>query len=239
MKVIILAGGKGTRLLDSAKNIPKSLVEIAGKPILQHQIDLLEQHGLTDIRFSLGHKADQIIKYLEGKPRTNPFGIIRGKYEYVIEPKSLGTGGAIKFASQNLKDAFMVLNGDILSNIDFSKFIQKYQNVSRETLGIIGAYYLQDARDFGLVDIENDKIVRFLEKPKQEQPGYVNTGIYILSPKIFSNVSRETFSIEQDIFPKIAKNNQLAVYIHKGYWTDLGTEERLNEAQKLNQHNNI
>ena len=85
--------------------ISKLLVKVAGKPILQHQIDLLAKHDLNDIRFSLGYKAEQIIDYLNGK------------YEYIKETRPLGTGGAIKFASKDLDEDFMVLNGDILSNV--------------------------------------------------------------------------------------------------------------------------
>lgn len=222
MKVIILAGGKATRLPQSAKNIPKSLVDVAGKPILQHQIDLLEKHGLNDVRFSLGYMADKIIDYLDGH------------YEYIVEPKLLGTGGAIKFASRDLKEDFMVLNGDILSDINLSEFIAKYQyndNVSRQTLGVISLFFQEDASDYGLVRIENERVMDFLEKPSQKCSGHINTGFYILSPKIFENVSRETFSIERDIFPEMVRKGQLVVYIHKGYWTDLGTEERLEKAK--------
>lgn len=220
MKVIILAGGKATRLPNSAKNIPKSLVDVAGKPILQHQIDLLERHGLTDIRFSLGYMADKIIKYLNGK------------YEYLIEPKPLGTGGAIKFASQDLKEDFMALNGDVLSDINLSDFIAKYQyNVSRETLGALSLFFCKDASDYGLIETEKNKVINFLEKPKHKCSGYINAGIYILSPQIFENVSRETFSIEHDIFPNLAQNKQLIAYIHKGFWMDVGTEERLDKIR--------
>lgn len=218
MKVIILAGGKGTRLPHSAKNIPKSLVEIAGKPILQHQLDLLKKHGLNDIRLSLGYKSAHIIDYT------------KGKYEYVIESQPLGTGGAIKFASKNLKEEFMVLNGDILCDINFSKFIAAHKaNVSRETLGTLAVYYSK-AKDFGLIRIKNNRITEFLEKPQSPVLGYQSVGFYILNPKIFENVSRETFSIEHDIFQELAKKGKLSAFIHKGFWTDLGTEERLKQV---------
>ena len=222
MKVIILAGGKGTRLPESAKNIPKPLVKVGNKPILQHQIDLLKEHGLSDIRFSLGYKADQIINHL------------KGKYEYVIEPEPLGTGGAIKFASRDLKEDFMVLNGDILSDINLSEFIAKYQyndNVSRQTLGAISLFFQNDASDYGLVQIENERVTDFLEKPNQKCSGHINAGFYILSPVIFQNIQNRSFSIEKEVFPKLARNKALIAFIHRGWWTDVGTEERLNEIK--------
>ncbi len=271
MKVIILAGGKGTRLPKSAKNIPKSLVEIGGKPLLQHQIDLLQKHGLTDIRLSLGYRAEKIIEYLKKQdldivlervmrpsghgPRPKRRGSEaeslsparwagRGKrkdniqilnIEYTVEPEPLGTGGAIKFASKDLKKDFMVLNGDILTDINLSKFISKYQynnNVSRQTLGAIGLFYCEDTSDYGLVKIKKERILNFLEKPKEKCSGYINAGIYILSPTIFCNVKKTSFSIEKDIFPKLSKKRQLIAYIHQGFWTDLGTEERLRETKR-------
>ena len=274
MKVIILAGGKATRLPKSAKNIPKPLVKIAGKPILQHQVDLLEKHGLTDIRLSLGYRAEQIIEHLErdfgycprvgykvragtvstegGRARTESLSPARwagrGKredntrnlsIEYIIESEPLGTGGAIKLASRDLKEDFMVLNGDILSDINLSEFITKYlasriqeqYNISRETLGAISLFFQNDASDYGLVQIENERVTDFLEKPSQKCSGHINAGFYILSPRVFENVSRETFSIEKDIFPEMVKKGQLTAYIHKGYWTDLGTEKRLEKAK--------
>lgn len=214
MKIIILAGGKATRLPKSAKNIPKPLVEIGKKTILQHQIDLLKKHGLFDIRLSLGYVADQIIEYLNGK------------YKYIIEPKPLGTGGAIKFASKDLKEDFMVLNGDILSNIDFSEFIKSHKK------NTIAAWHCEDCCDYGMIEIKGKKITKFLEKPTNKCAGYINAGFYILSPNIFKNIKKTSFSIETDVFPNLAKNGDLFAYIHKGYWTDVGTEDRLEEAKK-------
>jgi len=219
MKVIILAGGRGTRLPQSAKNIPKPLVEVGGKTMLQHQIDLLKKHGLSDIKLSLGYKADQIIRCLNGN------------YEYIIESKPLGTGGAIKLASKDLKEEFMVLNGDILSEINFSDFLNFHKNSPQNNS--LTAWYCPEPRDdYGFLSIKNNKILEFQEKPSSPITGYINAGFYILSPKIFKNVSRETFSIEKDIFPKLAKRGDLATYIYKGYWTDAGTEERLKEARE-------
>lgn len=218
MKIIILAGGKATRLPKSAKDIPKPLVKVGKKTILQHQVDLLKKHDLTDIRFSLGYMADKIIKYLNGK------------YEYIIEPEPLGTGGGIKFASKDLKEDFIVLNGDILSDINFSKFIKSHEN--NKTLGSIAAWYCNNCCDYGMLDIIDNKVVNFSEKPTQKCAGYINAGFYILSPEIFKNIKKTSFSIENDVFPELAKKGDLGAYIYKGYWTDLGTEERLKEARK-------
>src|SRR3989338_7980886 len=109
MKVIILAGGRGTRLPNSAKDIPKVLVPIRGKTtMLDHQLELLLAHGLSDVCLSLGFRADQIIKHLHDIGKTH--------IEYRVESEPLGTGGAVRFASQDMKGDFMVLNGDTISD---------------------------------------------------------------------------------------------------------------------------
>ena len=218
MKAIILAGGFGTRLAKIADGKPKPLMQVAGKTILERNIDYLLQNGINDIRLSLHHKADQIIEFCNAR-----FGA--GKFEYVIEKKPLGTGGGIRFASRDLKEKFFVLNADTLSDLDLPAF------VSHEASAIACAY-LPDARDFGLVHIEGGKATAFLEKPTIEGPGYINAGYYLLKPDVFDHVANETFMIEQEVFPYLASRGKLNAFIHQGYWTDVGTETRFKEANE-------
>jgi NDP-sugar pyrophosphorylase family protein len=223
MKVIILAGGKATRLPNSAKDLPKALVDIGGKPLLAHQLELLERHGLKDIRLSLGFKAEQIIEWLAGR------------YEYVIEPEPLGTGGALKFASRDLKEEFIAVNGDILSDLHLKDFINHWQKTltrNKELMGSLAAWQCPDARDYGLMKIRDGLVREFLEKENKRQKGYINAGFYILSPKVFQGIKKKTFSIEKEIFPRLSQRGQLAAYMHKGRWLDVGTEERLLWAKK-------
>ena len=218
MKVIILAGGKATRLPVSCKENPKSLIKIKDKPILQYQIDILEKYGLKDIRFSLGHKAEQIINYLNGR------------YEYEIEPESLGTGGAIKFAAKDLKEDFLVLNGDILADFNFSEFLKFHQNHIGENAMAIKE--LPDTSSYGVVEFDEQNLIQnFIEKENSGSRGFINAGFYVLSPKIFENIQQDKFSIERDVFPFLAKEKKLSAFIHNGQWIDVGTEERLNWAR--------
>lgn len=227
MKVIILAGGRGTRLSISASDIPKVLVKVFGKPLLLHQIEALKYHGFYDIRLGLGFRSDKVIEYVVDK--------IGGKYEWVIEDEPLGTGGAIKYASADLKDDFLVLNGDILADINLKKFVEDYKNIKKENPGILGAiaaWNCPDCRDFGLIEVAKSGICieKFLEKPKEKCSGLINAGIYILSPQIFKDITEKAFSIERDVFPKLAESGKLGYFIHNGKWTDVGTEERLRSA---------
>lgn len=221
MKVIILAGGRGTRLPDTAKDIPKVLARVGEKPMIEHQIEMLRKHGLTDLRFSLGFRAEQVIEYLGGG------------YEYVVESRPLGTGGALRFASRDLDEPFMALNGDVVGDMDIGGFLNYWNTL--ETRGGRNAILVSevgDARDFGLLKLEGEYILRFSEKPREERSGFINAGLYILEPEALRSTALETFSIENDVFPRLALEGRLYYFLHRGAWTDLGTEERLRRAHK-------
>ena len=220
MKVVILAGGRGTRLPDSAKDIPKALVKINDIPIVDHQLRLLKKHGLSDVIFSLGFRNNQLINH------------INGKYEYVVEDSPLGTGGAIKYASRSLSEPFLVLNGDILSDMNFSSFLEHFKEKDG-ILGSISVIWMENSKDYGFVRHNDGIIEEFLEKPENAISGHINAGFYILSPEIFKNKKEEAFSIEREIFPDLAKNKELAVYIHNNNWMDVGTEDRLKAARQI------
>ncbi len=216
MKVIILAGGKGTRLPDSANNIPKVLVEVAGRPILAHQLARLRAQGFNNIRLSLGYRAGDIVDWLKRNRET---------VEYVIEKESRGTGGAIKYAAEDLAEPFLVLNGDILADFDF----MAAKNAGGKHGNVISGRLLPDARDMGLlvVDRYSNAITSFLEKPGVSRPGIINAGVYVLHPELFRNMP-ESFSIEHQLFPRLVSENNLFHVSHAGeYWFDCGTEERL------------
>lgn len=220
MKAIILAGGFGTRLAKISGDKPKPLVEVAGKPIVQRQIEFLLSHGVSDIRLSLHHKADQIISFCENRWPN--------KFEYVVEPEPLGTGGGIKFASKGITEPFMVINGDILTDLDVRAF-------SKSRAHTIAGAYMEDARAFGLLNIADGKVVAFLEKPKDVQSGYINAGYYLLTPDAFAHTTQDRFMMETEVFPYLAQKGKLHAYMHHGYWIDVGTEDRWEKAHRDHQ----
>lgn len=239
MKTIILAGGRATRLPESAKDIPKVLVDVGGKPMLQHQIEQLQKHGFFDIRLALGYRAEQVITWLESyKSQSENHGL---KIDFVIEPEPLDTGGAIKFAAQELEEPFLVFNGDIVSDINVRKFSDRFSRYARSgeareknpTENLIAITYMPDARSYGIIKKRGGRVVEFLEKPSVPVPGHINAGFYILSPQIFESAKEKKFSIEKDIFPQLASQGKLRYYIHRGFWTDAGTEERLREVRRI------
>jgi NDP-sugar pyrophosphorylase family protein len=221
MKVIILAGGRATRLPKSAKKIPKALVKIKGKEVILWQISLLKKYGLNDIRLSLGFRAEKIISFLRKK---------KIKLEYRIEKRPLLTGGAIKFTAFDLKEPFMVINGDVLTDLNLKKFIDFFE---KKKSNIIALYKVKDARSYGLVKIKKNKeVIKFLEKPEKKVSGFINAGFYIFYPEIFKKIKKRKFLLEKEVLPKLVKKGKLYAFVHKGKWIDIGTEERLQFARK-------
>lgn len=218
MKVIILAGGKGTRLPVSAPDIPKALVEVHGKPILAWQLDRLIHAGFRDIRLALGFRADKIVSHLAGHARN---------VECVVEPQPLGTGGATRFASQGIGGPCMVLNGDTLADFNFPAIVAAHEPGH----GLIVSHWRDDARDFGLLELKADRVHRFLEKPKEPQGGHINAGVYILEPSDIAMLPAGFSMLETALLPHLASAGRLKHYPHGGFFDDLGTEERLGKVR--------
>lgn len=217
MKTIILAGGRGTRLPQSARDIPKALVPIHGKAILDHQLDVLARHGLTDVRLALGFRADQIVSHLA---RTG-----RRHIEHVIESEPLGTGGAVRLASRGLGGPFFVLNGDTFADFNFTSILGAHEPGA----ALMVSHWREDVGDFGLLDVADGRIRTFLEKPSEPRPGFINAGCYILEPAHLGRLGESPSMLETDLFPRLAADGFLRTFRHDGFWQDMGTEERLAE----------
>ena len=192
MKALILAGGRGKRLRPLTDKIPKSLILIYKKPLIQYSINYLKKFGINEIIICSGYKSKQIQNFLKKKKN---FGC---KIEYSIETKPLGTAGAIRNAIKNLSDeSFLVINGDIITNIDLKKILKKPNTIAANEL----------KTKFGTMEIKNNKILKFNEKT-DVQNVWMNPGLYHLSTGILKILPR-TGSLEAEIFPKLAKKNSL------------------------------
>ena len=223
MQALILAGGKGTRLRPLTVYTPKPVVPVMNRPFLLYQIEVLAKAGIEDIVLSLSYQPDKIADLLGD---GSDFGV---KLAYVTEPSPMGTGGAYRYAAEMLHQTVVVLNGDILTDIDISELISFHRK--RGASATLALATVEDPTAYGLVDTdENDKILRFLEKPKAESIGSdtvntVNAGIYVLEPSILDLIPEgEARSFEYDIFPAILeKGMPFFGYVMTGtYWRDLG-----------------
>ena len=192
MKALILAGGRGKRLRPLTDKIPKSLIPINKKPLIQYTINYLKKFGIDEIIICSGYKSKQIQNFLKKKKNFDC------KIEYSVEKNPLGTAGAIRNATKNLLDeSFLVINGDIITNIDLKKILKKPNTIAANEL----------KTKFGTMEIKNNKILKFNEKT-DVQNVWMNPGLYHLSTDILKILPR-TGSLEAEIFPKLAKNKSL------------------------------
>lgn len=227
MNAIILCGGLSTRLGDITKSIPKVLLEIGDRSVLDWQLEKIKRAGIDTVVMAAGHLSD-VLQEEVGLERN---GI---KIIYAIEDKKLGTGGAIKNALASVPhpdQASIILNGDILTTIDLNEMISCN---NRETDGIILAAYVPDVASYGTLEYEsNYHLTAFKEKEGIHKPGYQNGGFYIFNPSIQKYFpSQDTFSIEYDVFPLV---KDLYVYESDRPWIDIGVPERL-EWARANAH---
>ena len=184
MKAMILSGGRGKRLRPLTDTIPKPLIEINKLPLIEWSINYLKKFGITDIVLCTGYRSKQIQDYLRKKNNLNC------KIEYSIEKEALGTGGAIKKAMKKITGkSFIVINGDIITNIDLKKIKTKPNCIAAIEL----------RTKYGTMKIKNDKIVQFNEKISVENI-WMNPGVYHLSTNI-SKILPTKGSLEDTVFP--------------------------------------
>ena len=222
---VILAGGRGTRLPISGRNLPKLLISIIDdKTILDFQVERLLAYGIADIRLSIGHLAEKTVAWV-GRYR----GLAR--IRCVIEKEPLGTGGGIKLAAAGLTEPFFAFNADNIADFDFRSLAAHAAAVNANVL--VGRH-VEHAEDYGILEVdEAGRISSFLEKPHDISAGLVNAGCYVLNPNILESMS-ECFSIEKDLFPRLVAKKRLHYFHHRGrYWFDCGTEERLVAVRKF------
>ncbi|MDI9357179.1 MAG: HAD-IIIA family hydrolase [Chitinophagaceae bacterium] len=230
MKAVILCGGKGTRL--GLTTIPKPMVSIGGKPLLEHQIDLLKRYNITDIIFLSGHLGEVIENYFQDGSK---WGV---KIEHIQEEIPLGTAGSLKAIQEKLTERFLLLYGDIMLHIDVSAFIG-FDAEDGTTIASIVVHPNDHPYDSDLVDVDEKQYVRyFFSKPHQEHFFYnnnVSAALYIVSPQIFSFLEVNTFAdFGKDIFPRVIADGtyRIRAYRSAEYMKDIGTPERLEKVEK-------
>ena len=216
MKAIILAGGRGKRLRPITDKIPKPLIPINNKPLIERTIQYLKKYGITEIIISSGYKSNLIEKFLRKKEN---FGC---NIIFSIEKTPLGTGGAIKKALKFVdEESFVVLNGDIVTNIDLKKILKKPNTIAANEL----------KTKFGTMDIRNNKILKFNEK-KDVNDVWMNPGIYHLSKNIEKMIPKKG-SLEGEVFPKMARKKTLdTIKFKNALWFSIDSHKDIEECSK-------
>jgi len=231
MKVVIMAGGKGTRIASIASDIPKPMIKIGNKPILEHEIECLKKQGLTDIIITVSHLGNIIMEYFGDGSKISPatgkqFGV---NIEYFIEEKPLGNAGALFKMKDKIKSDFLLLNADSLFNVDFNRFIKFH----RENKALVSLFTHPNSHpyDSGLIITdENNVVLEWLNKEDERPTWYnnkVNAGLHIISPKILEkNIEKEKVDLDRDLLKPLAGTGKMYAYNSPEYVKDMGTPER-------------
>ena len=221
MKALILAGGFGTRLRPLTCSRPKQLLPLAATTLIGHMLSQLQMIGITEIIIATGYGGEDLKDYLN--KRVSP-GVT---LHFSIEPHPLGTAGAIKHAESLLlnEPVFLVLNGDVVSDIDYEQLIQfHHQHNATATLGLVR---VDDPSRFGVVEVKKDgRILSFVEKPApgQSSSNLINAGCYVLDATVLDAIPpHQEVSIEREIFPKLCQSTRVYGWEHSGFWIDTGT----------------
>jgi len=225
MKALILVGGYGTRLRPLTLSSPKPLVEFCNKPIVLHQIEALAKVGVTHVILAVSYQADKLESELSLYAKQ--LGI---KISATFESEPLGTAGPIALSKDVLSatdpdnsddKVFFVLNSDVICDYPFKELLQFHRAHSKE--GTIVVTKVDDPSKYGVVVFRNDgKIEKFVEKPKEFVSNKINAGLYIFTHKIFDRIELRPTSIETEIFPLMAAQDELYAYTLNGFWMDVG-----------------
>ncbi len=228
MKAVIMAGGKGTRLRPLTSNMPKPMVPLLGRPCMEYIIELLKKHGITEIAVTVQYLPEAIKSYFGD---GSDFGV---NIVYFEEKFPLGTAGSVKNCEPFLNDRFLVISGDALTDFDLQKAMLHHSN--HQALATIVLTQVESPLEYGVVMTDDEgNITRFLEKPTWSEvfSDTVNTGIYILEPKVLDFFARNVeFDFSKDLFPLLLSMEQkLMGYTAEGYWSDIGSLEVYRQAQ--------
>ena len=222
MKVVIMAGGKGTRIAQVNATVPKPMIPIEGKPILEYQIETLKKQGYTDIILIVGHMGNVIQKYFGD---GSAFGV---QISYIVEEQPLGTAGALYFLKDEIQNDFLLLNGDIIFDVDIQKFLEYHCN--QRTAATILTHPNSHPYDSGII-IADDKnrVTNWLHK-EDERLWYknrVNAGLHMFSPRIFESFHEaKKCDLDRDVLKALIKEGELSVYDSPEYIKDMGTPDR-------------
>lgn len=221
-RVILMAGGLGTRLRPLTEDIPKPMLKVGNKPILETIIKNFALHGFVNITISLNYKAEIIREYFKN---GSDFGV---NIDYVEESTRLGTAGALSLLEEQPNDPFFVMNADLLTDVNFSNLLDFHCFGNANATMCVREYEYQVP--YGVIEIENSSIASIVEKPIKKF--FVNAGIYVLSPNIFEYIPKNEFFDMPTLFNILIGQQKkvLSFPIHE-YWLDIGRISDFEQAQ--------
>ena len=222
MKVVILAGGKGTRISEYSKNIPKPMIKINGVPILLHIMKHYSKYGYKNFYIALGYKGHVIKKYFRKK-------LFDWNISLVETGKNTMTGGRLKRLTKILgKDRFMMTYGDGLSNVNLNKLL-KFHKRNKKQLTLTA---VRPPARFGAIKITGSRVNYFKEKSKLDE-GWINGGFFVIEPEFLKTIKNDKTYLEREPFENLAKKRQLSAFKHHGFWQCMDTKRDKDILDKL------
>ena len=225
MKAVIMAGGKGTRISSITQDeIPKPMLTVGEKPILEHQIECLKKSGVDEVIIVTGHLGNKIKEYFQDGTNFN----IKISYYEEDPNKPLGTAGSLYYLKEKLNEDFILIFGDVFLSVDFNRMFKFHQ--SHNSDATLLTHPNSHPYDSDLIITKNEEVVAFDSKENTRNYDYnnlVNSGIYVFSPRIFDYITEEKkYGLEKDVIAKMLGKNKVCSYHSTEYVKDMGTPER-------------
>ena len=221
MKVVILAGGLGTRLSEYTYSIPKPMISIKGKPMIYHIMKHYSNYGFKEFYVALGYKGEIIKKFF----KKNSFG---WKINLIDTGKKTMTGGRLKRLSKYLKNSrFLVTYGDGLSNVNLKKLINFHKSKNK----LVTLTAVRPPARFGAIKFKGDYVNFFKEKSKLDE-GWINGGFFVMEPKFLNYIKNDSTFLEREPLEKVCNHKQLVAFKHEGFWQCIDTKRDLDLIRK-------
>lgn len=223
-KVVIMAGGKGRRLLPITSDIPKPMIEVGGKPILEWIVQRFLQQGFHDFTFAINYLGHMIEDYFGNGSRFSC------KIEYLREKEFLGTAGALSLLPKNIKEPLVVMNGDILANVDFGEVIDYH--VTHNAAATVCARQHRVEVPYGVIQTKNGLLKNIIEKPVYDD--LISAGMYVINPEIIAQVpQKQAVDMPGVLLDAVHRNQKVAVFAIRDEWVDIGRHDDLEQVKML------
>jgi len=231
MQAAILIGGRGTRLGDAVAETPKPLLEVCGRPFVEHVMLNLRRFGFNEFLLLAGYRAAVVSERYGGD--SSFAAELDARIRVLVEPEPLGTAGALRCAARELRDEFLLVNGDSIFDFNYLDLARCTRAGEPEDwIGRVALLPVQDADRYGFVEREGGAIRAFREKPATPESGLINSGVYWLKSTVLEFISGTPCSLEQDVFPLLARTGRLGGRDYTGFFIDIGIPEDLQRARR-------
>ncbi|MEI8149360.1 MAG: NDP-sugar synthase, partial [Actinomycetes bacterium] len=230
MKAIVLIGGQGTRLRPLTYTTTKAMLPIVNQPFLDRLIRRLEANDVSNIVFAINYLANDLQAYLEQQKKN-----YKAKITCSIEPQPLGSGGALKYNAEYLEETFLLLNGDILTDLDYKKMVRFHKEKNAQVT--VNIAQVSDPTRFGVIDTDSqDRVISWQEKPSIEEArsNWVNVGVWVIDPSVLLEIPSNRFvSLEREVFQSmVGTKSPFYAFKSHGYWADIGTPSSYAQIHK-------